>query len=233
MAELKTYKIKLVENIKETPTVHILRWKPAPFKYKTAQYIMIQLKDENGKLIKRKPYSLSSSPNDDYLESCIKMIPDGFMSNYLGNLKIGSKLEIMGPFGFFLLDYPLKNDAIFLATGSGISALHGMIKYLFEMGTDKEVWLFFGNRTKDEIIYRKFYEDLANKNKNFHFIPVLSREDWDGKKGHIQDVMPKYIKDYGKHEYYVCGLYTMVNEVEKFLLQQGIDKNKIKHERFV
>ena len=139
----------------------------------------------------------------------------------------------MGPFGFFLLDYPLKDDAVFLATGSGISGVHGMIKYLFEEGTDKEAWLFFGNKTQDEIIYRKFYENLAEKNKNFHFIPVLSREDWDGEKGHVQDVIPKYIKDYNKYGYYICGLNVMVNEIEKFLLDIGVDKNRIKHERFI
>jgi len=225
---------EFIENKMATPSVCTPRLRPEKmFEFKPGQYIMVSIKKDSW--ILRKPYSIASTQDKDYIELCIKIVPNGFVSNFMASAKKGDSLEIAGPYGIFVLREPVKNDVIFAATGTGISALKPMIDTVFKKGTDKNVWLFFGVRTEDEIIYRKEFDNLAKKHKNFGFIPVLSQAGpgWKGEKGHVQDAVKKYIKDPKGKEIYLCGVLAMVEEMIKMVQEMGFDKDKIYYEEYV
>lgn len=221
------------EVIQATPSVCLPRLKPsAQIEFKPGQFVLVFITIDGKQVVK--PYSIASSPsNKKNIELCIRKA--GPVSNYMCSLTPGAKLEIQGPAGHFTLEEPIKNDVVFAATGTGISALKPMIDAILEKGTDKEIWLFFGNRTEDEIIYRDHFEELARKNKNFHFVPVLSRasESWQGERGHVQDVLRKHIPNPEDREIYICGVLAMVEEVTKIAEEMGFRKEKIYFEKYV
>lgn len=222
------------EVVQATSSVCLPRLKPdVAIEFKPGQYILVFATIDGKQVIK--PYSLASPPSSkEYVELCIKKVEGGLVSNYMCNMERGTKLEISGPAGHFVLKEP-QNDVIFAATGTGISAIIPMIYTIFEKGTDKQVWLFFGNRTEDEIIYRVHFEELSNKHENFHFVPVLSRADeaWQGERGHVQDALRKYITDPSGKEIYICGVLAMVEEVAKIAEEMGFKKEKIYFEKYV
>jgi ferredoxin-NADP reductase len=79
-------------------------------------------------------------------------VQDGFMSNFLCNMKEGDKISCQGPFGDFILRPPL-HDAIFIATGTGVAPFRSMLDWLFvdqSRHQNKEFWLLFGNRHEQE-----------------------------------------------------------------------------------
>jgi len=221
------------EVIQATPTACLPRLKlDSHIDFKPGQFVLVFIAIDRTQVVK--PYSIASPPsNKKHIELCIRRA--GTVSNYMCGLKPGTRIEIQGPGGHFVLKEPILNDAIFAATGTGISALRPMIDMIFEKGTDKEIWLFFGNRTEDEIIYREEFEKLAAEHANFHFIPVLSRADetWQGERGHVQDALRKFVTDPGNREIYICGVLAMVEEVAKIAEGMGFRKEKIYFEKYV
>lgn len=231
--QVKSYEV-IMDKIKdETPNVKTFTLKfNEDFNFKPGHFIMIKHMRE-GKP-KNKSYSIASSPNlKGCVELCINLVPGGSFTPYLFSFNGGEKLNISGPYGLFLLKEPYDYDFVFVATGTGIAPLRSMIHYLFENKIKRDVWLFFGNKAREDIIYNDTWEELAKKHKNFHYIPVLSREEWKGEKGHVQDIIPKYIKDYNNKHFYICGLIRMVDDVKNFLLQQNIKIEQLHYEKFV
>lgn len=234
---IEQYSVYVSEVIKATPTVFLIRLKfkdRVDFNFKPGQYIFVNLKKDERPLMK--PYSIASSPSKkDYIELCIKRVEGGYVSTKLSEMKAGVELKIFGPIGSFVLREPLRNDVVFVATGSGISAIKPMIDTIFEKGTDKNIWLFFGNRTEDEIIYRKEFENYATEFRNFHFIPIISRPEgnWKGEVGHVQEPLQKIITNPDGMEIYLCGVLAMVEEVKVIAEKMGFEKNKIYFEKYV
>ena len=72
----------------------------------------------------------------------------------------------------------MDRDIYFVSTGSGISPFRSMINYLYHNKISfKNIKLFFGTRTEDDIVYREEMEKIQEELENFEFIPTLSRED--------------------------------------------------------
>lgn len=230
---IQKFKATIKKNIEETPTVHTIVMKlDKDIEFKPGQYLMIDI--PKGDIIIKKPYSICSSPSQkDEVDFCIKHVHNGYVSAFMCDAKEGTTLNAIGPIGIFILKEPIENDLIFLATGSGIGPFRCILQHIFEKGIGKNIWLFFGVRTQDEIIYRKEFEEMALKHKNFKFVPVLSREEWEGETGHVQDVLTKYIKDIKGKDAYICGVLKMVEEVNEFLLKYGFKKENIHFEKYV
>ncbi len=219
------------EVIQATSTVCLPRLVVKDLSFMPGQYMLVKAVIGGQTFVK--PYSIASLPSKkDYIEFCIRIV--GTVSKYMASLKPGEKLELMGPGGNFTLKEPLLNDVVFVATGTGISSLRPMIDAIFEKGTGKNIWLFFGNRTEDEIVYRSHFEELT-KNRNFHFVPVVSRPDdrWKGERGHVQDALKKHIASPGDMDIYICGVLAMVEEAAKIAEEMGFKKENIYFEKYV
>src|SRR5271169_3174471 len=101
-------------------------------------------------------YSIASPPADDNrFALCLNRVQDGFMSNFLCDMKEGDEISCQGPFGDFILRPPLR-DTLFIATGTGIAPFRSMLHWLLAdpvRHQDKQLHLLFGNRTEKDIYY--------------------------------------------------------------------------------
>ena len=198
--------------------------------FKTGQFFQVLL-NKNGKEIK-KSYSIASLPNDKQVEFCINKVKDGFASTFFHNMKEGDKLTFQGAHGTFVPNYDFKGEYVFVATGTGITPLQAMIKDLLQRGVKQNMYLIFGNRYEEDIIYRKELEALAKKHKNFHPFFILSREkDWP-LKGYVQDHFENILKTSENKLVYLCGVPDMVLAAKKALLAFGCDRTCIKQELY-
>lgn len=188
---------------------------------------------EEGKLIKR-PYSIASPPYEKgYLDLVWKRVEGGFMTNYFWKLKEGDTLQVQGPLGRFGLKKPLAKRLVFVATGTGIAPFRAMIHELFKEGTDREVWLIFGNRYETDILYDEEWKKLAGQHSNFYYLPTVSRpEHWTGEKEYVQKLLLKYLKTPHDTHLYICGLTNMITEVQKAALEMGFTKEQIFFEKY-
>ncbi len=202
------------------------------FHFTAGQFVILTVTDIEGKQ-QRRSYSIASSPiHKDYIEICVKILPDGCVSGVLDTFIIGSELEIDGPYGKFNVDTEENKELIFVGTGVGVAPLRGMILDLFEKGYKAQVWLFFGFRYDHDFLFKEDFTALEEQYHNFHFVPVLSRpgenHSTNSDTGHVTDVIPLYLKDTKDKAVFICGSLPMVKDVVHLLERIGITKEQIK-----
>ena len=174
-------------------------------------------------------YSVASWPDGtNKFELIITYLKGGAMSEYLFNeAKIGDEFIYRGPMGVFTLpDNLMDRDIYFVSTGSGISPFRSMINYLYENKVPfKNIKLFFGTRTEDDIVYREEMEKIQEELPNFEFVPTLSREDKpEFAKGYVHDhYLPLIDSSEQKPWVYFCGWDRMIIEGRLHLDKRGFE----------
>jgi CDP-4-dehydro-6-deoxyglucose reductase, E3 len=202
--------------------------KPDTLDFNAGQFLQFFIPHE-GEMLPR-AYSICSSPQDNYLRFCIKILPDGKASTFFDNMPVGESIEISDPNGHF---YNNKKQPLSLvATGSGIAPMMGIVKdeLIYKKNTD-EIRLLFGVRHEKDMFWQEEFDSLALEYPNFSYNMVLSRpeESWQGLKGYVTDHIEKHTDD---HNFFLCGSKEMVIDVRKRLLTDGVDGKLIHFEIF-
>jgi NAD(P)H-flavin reductase len=224
------YSLKLMKRKELSETTILLTFKrPKKFSFEAGQYIILDVK--NQKENKPTPYSIISNPSKkDEIELCIKIV-GGFATDILKDMKIKETIEAKGPFGKFNFKKEKEEKvAVFIATGTGIAPLYSMIKEYVPKYPKKKFKLLFGTKYLQDLIFYEKLKQLKTENKNFEYVPILSREEkWEGAKGHVQDHLGENLS--GKN-FYLCGLKDMIIDTKNFLLNKGVKAENIYFERY-
>jgi benzoyl-CoA 2,3-dioxygenase component A len=203
--------------------------------------------DAAGKPHAMRLYSISSSrdgerPNTNNLALTVKRVaepqPDGTVfrgvaSNYLCDLKLGSTVQVIGPFGatFLMPDDP-DADIVMICTGTGAAPFRGFTerrRRLTSAGRGR-LHLFFGSRTPEELPYfgplQKVSKSLLDQELVYSRRPGTARE-------YVQDRMRTRAADLAAllrrdtTHVFICGLRGLEDGVEQALTdigrQHGID----------
>jgi len=224
----------------------------APFRFKPGQFV--QLYVPKGDDVVEKPYSIASPPEADRaIELCIKRVEGGYVSTYFDRLSGGESFDLRGPIGKFHLREPVDSDLVFLATGTGVAPFRSMLHGLFPLtpgrsawppyrfAADRHVWLFFGVRYDDEILYETEFRQMAARYATFHFIPTISRpkhwftartvhHEWTGATGYVQEHVARHLTGPAHTHVYVCGLLPMIEAARTVLKGMGFQREQIHYE---
>jgi len=209
--------------------------------------------DANGRAHHARQYSIASPRNGERpgynnLSLTVKRVLEdhqgqpvrGVASNYLCDLKVGDKVQVIGPFGasFLMPNHP-KSHIVMICTGTGSAPMRAMTEWRrrlrasgkFESG---KLMLFFGARTQQELPY---FGPLQNLPKDFIDINfAFSRTPGQPRK-YVQDAMRERAADLARlladpeSCFYVCGLKSMEEGVllalHDIARQAGLDWNEI------
>ena len=206
------------------------------FGFVAGQWLSFRTNKPDGEEITR-AYSIASPPGEDNrFALCLNRVQDGFMSNFLCDMKIGDNISCQGPFGDFILRPPLR-DAMFIATGTGIAPFRSMLHWLLAdpvRHQNKQLWLLFGNRTEGDIYYHEEFLRLAREHVNFHYVPTLSRgaQEWQGRRGYVQEHLPGIVEGRADMHAYICGLDKMITANRELLKSLGWDRKSILYEKY-
>jgi ferredoxin-NADP reductase len=206
------------------------------FGFVAGQWLSFQQTKPDGEELTR-AYSISSPPGDDpRFALCLNRVQDGFMSNFLCDMKEGDEIRCQGPFGDFILRPPLR-DTIFIATGTGIAPFRSMLHWLLadeSRHQNRNFWLMFGSRYEKDVYYHEEFMSLAREHSNFQYMPTLSRgsSDWRGLRGYVQEHVPRIVRGRTDMTAYICGLDKMVSANRELLKSLGWDRKSIRYERY-
>ena len=238
--ERQTFTARLTKSILLSPqTKHLELTVEAmdEFRFTPGQFVSIKQPKADGKEHTR-AYSIASPPRANAtFDLCLNRVDHGFLSNWLCNLEEGATVKFHGPHGLFTLREPHK-DAVFIATGTGIAPIRGMVHWLFEKperNRGYEYWLVFGTRYEHSIYYREEFEQIERETPNFHYLPTLSRgsDNWKGGRGYVQDHVREIVAGRSDMQAYICGLHQMVDANRKLLKEElGWDRKQIVFERY-
>jgi ferredoxin-NADP reductase len=205
------------------------------FDFAAGQFVSMK-EPHNGHEITR-AYSIASPPRgDNTFDLCLNRVPEGFFSNFLCDLPEGATVPFHGPHGYFVLKSPVR-DSLFIATGTGIAPIRGMLQWLLAdpaRHQGREFWLVFGVRYEGDLYYNDEFLQLAREHPNFHYIPTLSRDNpgWSGARGYVQEHVRRLAHGRIDMDAYICGLKDMVLANRDLLKQLGWDRKAILYERF-
>jgi ferredoxin-NADP reductase len=206
------------------------------FGFVAGQWLSLKANKADGEEITR-AYSIASPPADDNrFALCLNRVQDGFMSNFLCDMKEGAEITCQGPFGDFILRPPLR-DTLFIATGTGIAPFRSMLHWLLadpSRHEGRQLWLLFGSRYEKNIYYHDEFLRLAQAHANFHYLPTLSRggPEWKGLRGYVQEHVLDIVKGHTDLHAYICGLDKMIKANRELLKSLGCDRKAIRYERY-
>lgn len=235
----RSFRAILRRTIELTPSTKHFEWEViegGPFEFYAGQFVSLEVPRDGEK--EARPYSIASAPRgDSKFDLCLNRVEGGYVSNYLCDTSAEAIVEVNGPHGSFVVSQPVEQDLVFIATGTGIAPIRGMLAEIFHSREElsHDVWLLFGVRHPETILYRREFEAWAADHPRFHFVPTLSRPaaDWQGKTGYVQEHLRKIFAGRKDFKTYICGLKAMVDEV-RFILKEefGLDRKQIRFEKY-
>ncbi|MCS6896213.1 MAG: ferredoxin--NADP reductase [Bacteroidia bacterium] len=229
----------------ETPdTFSLILEKPASgFEYLPGQYVSIRVEIDGKKY--HRAYSLSSSPHlDKHLQLTIKRLEGGIVSNYIWqNLNLGDTLETFPPLGNFTVQTQSGRAVyyLFVAAGSGIAPIYGMIRSILFAEPKSRILLLYGSRSEEYIIFRSELDKLVAQHggDKLEVIHSLSRPSptWTGRTGRIsaeliQSELERIRRRLLPIEAYICGPSDMMAMAIETLQQARLPKERIHTEYF-
>jgi ferredoxin-NADP reductase/nitrite reductase/ring-hydroxylating ferredoxin subunit len=195
-------------------------------------------------------FTISSSPTENFIMFSTR-IRDSPYKNRLSTLEKGTKVKVRGAEGQFVLHQDYTNPDIFLSGGIGVTPFRSMIKYATDMQLPVKIIMFDSNRNRNNILFKKEFDEWANMNKNLKIIYTISENDqnneqsslsstandWKGEYGRINKAMIlKYVDTsvLNNSIFYICGPPNMLKAMQS-LLQEDLEipKEKIKVEEFI
>jgi benzoyl-CoA 2,3-dioxygenase component A len=142
----------------------------------------------------------------------------GVASNYMCDLKVGEKVEVIGPFGasFLMPNHP-RSHIVMICTGTGSAPMRAMTEWRrrlrksgrFEGG---RLMLFFGARSPEELPY---FGPLQKLPKDFIDLNLAFSRVAGQPKRYVQDLLRERAADVAALLadpdacFYVCGLKAM------------------------
>jgi ferredoxin-NADP reductase/nitrite reductase/ring-hydroxylating ferredoxin subunit len=190
-------------------------------------------------------FTISSSPTENFIMFSTR-IRDSPYKKRLSTLEEGANVKVRGPEGQFVLHQDYSKAAVFLSGGIGVTPFRSMIKYATDEQLPLKITMFDSNRNRDSILFKKEFDEWANKNKNLKIIYTISEDeqqqssstanDWKGEHGRIDKAMIlKYLDNniLNNSIFYICGPPSMLKAMQS-LLQDNLEipRERIKVEEF-
>ncbi|MBT3343583.1 MAG: NADH:ubiquinone reductase (Na(+)-transporting) subunit F [Gemmatimonadetes bacterium] len=198
---------------------------------------------------RRNNYSLASNPETEgQLRFNVRIAtpppgqdcPPGIGSSYVFGLKPGDRVTAIGPFGDFHIK-PTQKEMVYIGGGAGMAPMRAHLAQLLEsQQSARRISYWYGARSRQELFYDEYFENLAAQHPNFEFHRALSeplaQDDWSGHTGFIHEVVEaNYLSSHPNVravEFYLCGPPLMVKACTKMLTQLGVTADQIAADEF-
>jgi CDP-4-dehydro-6-deoxyglucose reductase len=190
------------------------------------QYIEFILKDGQ-----RRSFSIANAPHDsDFIQVHLRVIPNGTFTNFVANdLQEKAILRLEAPFGSFFLRDESEKPIIFMATGTGIAPIKGIIEHMLHHNIQRDIHLYTGARNLPDLYLHDLCEKWAAHTPLLRYTPVLSKpqpsDEWQGQTGYVQDAVLRDFSDLSGYQVYACGSPNMIDSASASLMNNGLPED--------
>lgn len=224
--ELEAYKQAKDGNYKVTEVEHytdsLFKFKltkPSDFNFKAGQFTMISVEDAP-----KRAYSMTSGPEDNFLEFFSIKVPNGPLTSKLQKIQPGDYVSVSPKAtGTLITDNLTEGDNLWLmATGTGIAPFISMLSDDRTYDKFKNITVVWSVRVKEELdAFHEFLDDI-----DIDYIPIVTRDDsWQG----IDERMTTLITEEvlmeeatpDNDKVMVCGNMDFNKEIKEILEAKG------------
>jgi MocE subfamily Rieske [2Fe-2S] domain protein len=164
----------------------------------------------------------------------------GVGSSYIFSLKPGDLVTAIGPYGDFHVK-PTLREMVYIGGGAGMAPLRAQISHVLETERSaRRISFWYGARSRQEIFYDDYFQQLAETHPNFSFHLALSsplpEDAWTGYTGFIHEVvLERHLREHSNAmaaEYYLCGPPMMIKACTRMLSEIGVPSGQIAFDEF-
>lgn len=179
-------------------------------------------------------FTISSAPNPNYLSFSIKA--SGDFTSKLGDLKIGEKAKIEGPYGVFT-NTGMKEPFLFIAGGIGITPVMSILRKMQSEKIKGQSVLIYANKSPEDTAF----EDELNIMERQGLIKIVYVFSNEGEikfnkkfyQGKVEEnILKTEVKDIKNDTVFLVGPPPMIDALQQILQNLGVDKRKIFTEKF-
>lgn len=198
---------------------YIVELNDGSFNGKPGQHTAIQT--ENGV----KPYSVLAV-DDTRIGLMLRAYGTDGVADYMDERSAGDTIQVKPTLTGSLTLQQTDRPAVFIGTGTGITPLIGLLQEYLANGGPQAVFMF-GEKTQEQLLYKPLLEQYELT------YPVetrfsLSREEWHGHTGYIQEQLSGVTDSLGSDaDYYICGVPVAVVAAKERLDELGIPSDRV------
>ena len=213
-------------------------------KYEAGQYISVRVFVEALGLKQPRQYTLSTSPQTDYLRISVKRedekgdLASGWVSNTLHGLAEGSEIEVSAPTGnFYLIDSSKRN--VFISAGVGLTPMIAMLNQLVTLDMPQPASFIHACRCSQVHAMKQHIQEQKTKFPRLstftayefpHSGDVIG-EDYDV-AGRLDLATVDTALLPANADYYLCGPIPFMQQQHQALVARGIKPEQIHSEAF-
>lgn len=250
-------KFRVARKVVEVPRVVSLHLTPHDRKplpgYRPGQFLTLQLRPAGTARSLVRCYSLSDVPSTDHFRITVKKIPPpesapsaapGQASSFLCDVVAeGDLLDVKAPSGNFCVDLARRSPLVLIGGGVGITPLVAMLKAVAERGFDRDVWLFYGDRRSEMLLWLDELDRLAREYPDrLRVYACLSRAvdgeltaDDTGIRYHAGRISVDFLRSVlpsNNYTFHVCGPPGMLEQLTHELRAWGVPEARVRVEAF-
>ncbi|MCC9654572.1 FAD-binding oxidoreductase [Rhodopirellula halodulae] len=207
------------EQLAEHVNLYVVE-KPEGFEFRPGQAVELSI-DEVGYREKKRPFTITSLPNNPRLEFIIKSYPTAEFPEHEGvtehlgrEIEVNDRVIFGDPWG--TIEY--QGPGVFIAGGAGITPFVSILRQLERDGELEGNRLFFSNKQHQNVFLQgELFRILGHA-----VVCTLTQEQHrDYEQGRIdQQWLQKRVDDFSQ-PFYLCGPPAMVNELKETLSKLG------------
>jgi len=198
------------------------------------QYVDVLL--EGGK---RRAFSIASCPSlENEIELHIRHVEGGDFTGFVFNdLKVRDIMRFEGPLGnFFVRNDEPERPLIMMGGGTGFAPLKSMIENLLEMGDRREIHLYWGARSVDELYLDELPTRWARDCPHIHYVRALSDQapppGFDAFAGPVHEAVLARHADLAGFDVYMSGPPAMIETAKSAFRAQGVRDDRLFYDSF-
>ena len=215
--------LNVVDHGEQVYSVFLRPYTPSP-RFRAGQFLHLALDSYNPGDFwpESRVFSIASSPADRNLLRITYAVKGRFTTRMESELRPGREVWIKMPYGEFMVSS--ESDACLLGGGTGITAFTAFMADM-PLKYEHQVYLFYGARRPDLLIYRPLVEAAIHRCSNFHaiFLAEQVANGTDCLPGRIDlDLIWKSIPGPLEIAYYIAGPPEMIRVFTHGLGQRGV-----------
>ena len=220
---------------------HFTVERPQSFRFRSGEFVMIGLLDDNGKPLLR-AYSIAAPFWSETLAFYSIKVQDGPLTSKLQNIKVGDHIIMKTkPVGTLVLDALIPGKRLYMiATGTGIAPFASLIRDPEVYEQFEEVILTHTCRDRDELAYGKWLVDETKKDEligemaveKLRYYPTTTRQE-SLKMGRITTLIEEGVLfedlnvphfDPEHDRVMICGSMGLNTDVKTLLEAAGLEE---------
>lgn len=218
----------------ETISLRLSHASKQQVQFKPGQFVSLGV-EIDGKMEYR-AYSISSVPNQSFVQLTVKRVNQGKVSNFLiDQFKVGDEITVLAPTGpFNSVDCQPKKKVALLSAGCGVTPVMSMARSWLANEDDIDITFIHMAKSPSQTIYFDDLEALDAEHDNFKLQLLLKDSvETSYPQGRLnKEWLSTLCPDVAQRTVYLCGPIQFMQDMEANLAELGVPQSEFYQESF-